>query len=47
MLITCPHCKEQIEVSPGAIMGSIKSEKKAAASRINGAKHKGKKEGGK
>jgi len=41
MLITCPHCQAQIEVSPGAIMGAIKSEKKAAASRLNGAKSKG------
>jgi len=30
----CPHCSK--EISPGALLGSIKSEKKARASRENG-----------
>jgi hypothetical protein len=32
----CPHCGK--EINPASIMGRVKSEKKAAASRENGKK---------
>jgi hypothetical protein len=32
----CPHCGHSI--LPGALLGSIKTERKAAAARINGLK---------
>lgn len=42
----CPHCKK--EINPGAMLGSVKSEAKAKASRKNaklGGWPKGKKRG--
>lgn len=34
--MNCPHCNK--EINPGSLLGSIKSEKKARASRENGKK---------
>ena len=37
MKITCPHCQNEIEVNPAALLGSITSRRKADAVRRNGA----------
>lgn len=38
-VMKCPHCQSEINV--GSLLGSIKSERKAMASRLNGSKRKG------
>ena len=34
----CPHCGKKIKVNPAAMLGAIKTEKKAESSKENGKK---------
>lgn len=38
MIIKCPNCGQPINVNPAAMLATMTSEKKAAASRENGKK---------
>ena len=37
-MIKCPHCNNELNI--GRLLGSVKSERKAKASKANGAKRK-------
>lgn len=38
MKTTCPHCRKAHDINPAAMLGSMKSESKANAARLNGKK---------
>lgn len=38
MNVLCPHCNKRHRINPAAMLGSIKSEAKARAARLNGKK---------
>lgn len=38
MKITCPHCSRTHKINPASMLGSITSDAKARAARINGKK---------
>lgn len=36
--VPCPNCKKPVPISPGSLLGSIKSKKRSKAARENGKK---------